>query len=184
MASIFLIGPMGAGKSSVGRALARRLDLRFFDSDREIEARCGVDIPTIFEYEGEAGFRQREARVIDELSAEPDAVLATGGGVVLLESNRRHLAERGHVVLLSVEPAEQLRRVALDTQRPLLRTPDPAARLAALMEERGPLYRGIADVEIETDARRMHHVVSRILGHLRDTGIVASRARRSAVGSR
>ena len=166
MASIFLIGPMGSGKSTVGRALARRLGLPFVDSDREIEARCGVDIPTIFEYEGEAGFRRREARVIDELSASGTLVLATGGGAILAESTRRTLRERGHVVLLAVDPAEQLRRVGGDARRPLLATADPAARLAQLMAERGPLYRETAHVEIRTDSRRMHHVVGRICRHL------------------
>ena len=172
MARIFLIGPMGSGKSTVGRALARRLGLGFADSDREIEARCGVDIPTIFEYEGEAGFRAREARVIDELSAVDDAVLATGGGAVLSAATRRRLRERGHVVLLAVDPAEQLRRVGGDARRPLLATADPAARLAALMTERGPLYRETAHVEVRTDARRMHHVVGRIVRHLQAEGLV------------
>jgi len=167
MTSIFLIGPMGAGKSSVGRALARRIGFRFVDSDKEIVERCGVDIPTIFDYEGEAGFRAREARVIDELTALPDVVLATGGGAVLREDNRARLAARGHVVLLSVDLAEQLRRVAFDTNRPLLRSADPEGRLRALMEERTPIYRALADVEISTDSRRMYHVVSRILRHLK-----------------
>ena len=172
MSSIFLIGPMGSGKSSVGRALARRLGYRFVDSDREIEARCGVDIPTIFEYEGEGGFREREARMIDELTALPETVLATGGGAVLREGNRALLASRGHVVLLSVDIREQLRRVAFDRNRPLLQTDDPEARLRALMEERAPIYRALADVEISTDSRRMYHVVSRILRHLKDNVLV------------
>ena len=167
MTSIFLIGPMGAGKSSVGRALARRLGQRFVDSDREIVERCGVDIPTIFEYEGEAGFRERESRMLDELTALPDIVLATGGGAVLREDNRRRLAERGHVVLLSVDLSEQLRRVAFDPNRPLLQSADPEARLRELMAERTPIYRALADVEISTDSRRMYHVVTRILRHLK-----------------
>lgn len=172
MTSIFLIGPMGAGKSSVGRALARRLGQRFVDSDREIVERCGVDIPTIFEYEGEAGFREREARMLDELTALPDIVLATGGGAVLREDNRRRLAERGHVVLLSVDLSEQLRRVAFDPNRPLLQSPDPEARLRELMAERTPIYRALADVEISTDSRRMYHVVARILRHLKKHELV------------
>ena len=173
MASIFLIGPMGSGKSTVGRALARRLGLPFADSDREIEARCGVDIATIFEYEGEAGFRRREARVIDELSASDTLVLATGGGAILAESTRRALRARGHVVLLAVDPAEQLRRVGGDARRPLLAAADPAARLARLMAERGPLYRETAHVEIRTDSRRMHHVVGRICRHLEAERVLA-----------
>jgi len=172
MSSLFLIGPMGAGKSSVGRALARRIGYRFVDSESELVARCGVDIPTIFDYEGEAGFRDREARLIDELTRLPDVVLATGGGAVLREENRERLAARGHVILLSVDLAEQLRRVAFDPNRPLLRTDDPAARLQALMAERSPIYHALADVEISTDSRRMYHVVARILRHLKKHELV------------
>ena len=171
MTSIFLVGPMGSGKSTVGRALARKIGFRFIDSDREIEARCGVDIPTIFEYEGEAGFRDREARIIDELTQLPGIVLATGGGSVLREANRVNLSSRGHVILLQVDIKEQLRRVAFDSNRPLLQTDDPAARLKALMEEREPIYKKVADVAISTDSRRMYHVVSRILRHLRQEDI-------------
>lgn len=166
MPSIFLVGPMGSGKSTVGKALARRIGFHFIDADRELEARCGVDIPTIFEYEGEAGFREREARLIDELTQRDRIVLATGGGAVLREENRRCLTERGRVVLLAVEVSEQLRRVAGDKRRPLLNTTDPEARLKAIMTEREPIYRSVADVVIKTDARRMHHVVSRILKYL------------------
>ncbi len=168
MPSIFLVGPMGSGKSTVGRALARRIGYRFIDADRELEARCGVDIPTIFDYEGEAGFREREARLIDELTQLERIVLATGGGAVLRPENRRCLTERGHVVLLAVEVTEQLRRVAGDKRRPLLATADPEAKLKALMTERQPIYESVADIEIKTDSRRMHHVVSRILKHLDD----------------
>jgi len=172
MTSIFLIGPMGAGKSSVGRALSNKLGHEFFDSDREIEARCGVDIPTIFEYEGEVGFRDREAAMIAELTARPNIVLATGGGAILRESNRTHLCSRGHVVLLSVELSEQLRRVGFDNRRPLLHTENPKARLQALMEERAPIYEALADVEIATDSRRMHHVVTRIIRHLKSSELI------------
>lgn len=171
MTSIFLVGPMGSGKSTVGRALARKIGYRFVDSDREIEARCGVDIPTIFDYEGESGFRERESRMIDELTALPGIVLATGGGAVLRPENRQHLMCRGHVILLQVDIKEQLRRVAFDSNRPLLQTEDPEARLRSLMEEREPVYKSIADAEISTDSRRMYHVVSRILRHLKKAGI-------------
>ncbi len=157
---------MGSGKSTVGKALARRIGYRFIDADRELEERCGVDIPTIFEYEGESGFRDREERLIEELTQLEKIVLATGGGAVLRPQNRKYLSERGTVVLLAVEVAEQLRRVSGDTRRPLLNTPDPAARLRALMTEREPIYKSVADIEIKTDSRRMHHVVSRILKHL------------------
>ncbi len=173
MTSIFLIGPMGAGKSSVGRSLASKLHYEFYDSDREIEARCGVDIPTIFDYEGEIGFRDREAAMIDELTALPNIVLATGGGAILRDANRLCLRDRGHVVLLSVELKEQFRRIGLDTKRPLLNTEDPKARLRALMEERAPTYKALAHVEIATDSRRMHHVVSRILRHLKSNGLTS-----------
>jgi len=166
MSNLILIGPMGAGKTSVGRALAQRLDRTFYDSDREIESRCGVDIPTIFEFEGEEGFRERETRIIEELTAESDIVLATGGGAVIREENRQYLASRGYVILLSVELKEQLRRVSRDSKRPLLADTDPQARLQQLWEVRGPLYKSVADVEIATDSRRMLHVVNRILKHL------------------
>ncbi len=172
MASIFLIGPMGSGKSTVGRALANKLSYPFFDSDREIEERCGVDIPTIFDYEGEIGFRDREARMIEELTARSNIVLATGGGAILRSENRTNLSARGHVVLLSVEIKEQLRRVGCDNRRPLLHTEDPEARLRALMEERAPIYKALADVEISTDSRRMHHVVTRILRHLQNHSMI------------
>ncbi|MEE9320810.1 MAG: shikimate kinase [Granulosicoccus sp.] len=172
MASIFLVGPMGSGKSTVGRALARKIGYQFIDSDREIEARCGVDIPTIFDYEGETGFRDREARMIDELTMLPELVLATGGGAVLREANRDCLRKRGHVILLSVEIKEQLRRVSYDANRPLLQTEDPKARLLQLMEERAPIYKSVADIEVSTDSRRMYHVVTRILRHLKKHGIL------------
>jgi len=172
MANLILIGPMGAGKTSVGRALANRLERPFFDSDREIEERCGVDIPTIFEFEGEEGFRDRETRVIDELTQEADIVLATGGGAVIREENRRYLAERGHVILLSVELKEQIRRVSRDNKRPLLATADPEARLQQLWDVRGPLYKSVADIEISTDSRRLFHVVNRILKHLQSQQLI------------
>ncbi len=171
MTSIFLVGPMGSGKSTVGRALARKIGYRFVDSDREIEARCGVDIPTIFDYEGESGFRERESRIINELTQLPGIVLATGGGAVLRPENRQHLMSRGHVILLQVDIKEQLRRVGFDANRPLLQTADPEARLRALMEEREPIYKSVADAEISTDSRRMYHVVSRILRHLKKADI-------------
>ncbi len=172
MANLILIGPMGAGKTSVGRALANRLQRTFYDSDREIEARCGVDIPTIFEFEGEEGFRERETRIIDQLTSETDIVLATGGGAVLREENRQYLSSRGHVILLSVELKEQIRRVSRDNKRPLLADVDPEVRLQQLWEARGPLYKSVADVEISTDSRRMLHVVNRILRHLKSHSLI------------
>lgn len=166
MTSYFLIGPMGSGKTSVGRQLAKRLSYDFFDSDREIEARCGVDIPTIFEYEGEEGFRDRESSILDELTARPRIVLATGGGSILREQNRTYLKERGTIILLSVELKEQLRRISLNTNRPLLKVDDPAATLATIMEVRAPIYKAMADLEISTNSSRMQNVVNRIMKNI------------------
>ena len=163
---------MGSGKSTVGRALANKIGYTFYDSDREIEDRCGVDIPTIFEYEGEDGFREREERIIDELTALPDIVLATGGGSILRENNRKLLRSRGYVILLSVDTDEQIRRIGNDTRRPLMQTADPHATLRALMEKRAPLYKELSHVDISTDARRMHHVVSRIQRHLKKENVL------------
>jgi shikimate kinase len=154
---LFLIGPMGAGKSTLGRHLARLLRWPFYDSDREIENRTGADIPWIFDVEGEAGFRQREEMVIDELTLLPEVVLATGGGVVKRESNRRRLHERGTVIYLWTPVEVQLARTRHDRNRPLLQTPDPEGTLRELMEERDPLYRQTA-----------HHVISTASGNLRD----------------
>lgn len=161
--SIFLIGPMGSGKTAVGRQLARMLDLPFHDSDAEIEARTGVDIPFIFEREGEAGFRQREREAIEALTLLEPIVLATGGGAVLLEENRRVLAERGTVVYLETSLAQQLQRVGSGKGRPLLSgRKDLADRLARLREEREPLYREIADHCVTTDRRRVTKVAEQI----------------------
>ena len=148
--SVFLVGLMGAGKSTAGRLLARRLKRAFHDSDHEVERRCGVRIPVIFDIEGEKGFRAREAAVIAELTAVPDVVLATGGGAVLDPASRRLLAERGTVVYLHAPPAALHERVRQDRNRPLLATADPEARLRQLYAERDPLYREIADIVVDT----------------------------------
>ena len=148
--NVYLVGMMGAGKTTVGRTLARRLKLRFVDSDHEIEARCGVKIPVIFEIEGEAGFRAREAQAIAEISALEGIVLATGGGVVLAAENRRLLAEHGTVVYLRATPEDLYERVKHDRNRPLLATADPLARLRELHAQRDPLYRSIADLVVDT----------------------------------
>jgi len=160
--NVFLIGPMGVGKTTVGRALARALGRPFHDSDKEIEAQTGVDIPTIFEFEGEAGFRDREATMIERLSARHDIVLATGGGAVLRAENRRHLAARGMVVFLNASLNELLRRTRRDRNRPLLQTADPRARLEQILRERTPIYRELADLELTTDGRRGKQIVPRI----------------------
>lgn len=147
--NLYLIGLMGAGKTTVGRQLAKRLGRRFVDSDHEIVARTGVSIPTIFEIEGEAGFRKREAQVIAELAAQPDMVVATGGGAVLDPVNRQAMADSGLVIYLCVPPRQLFERTRRDRNRPLLQVADPLARLQALYEQRDPLYREVADVVIE-----------------------------------
>jgi len=160
--SFFLVGPMGAGKSTIGRQLARALGIKFIDSDREVEARTGVDIPLIFELEGEYGFRKREQEVIDELSARPGIVLATGGGAVLDPQNRLNLSSRGNVIYLQTSVNQQLQRTARDRSRPLLQTGNPREKLEQLLAERDPLYREIADIVIETDGCRVRDVVQKI----------------------
>ena len=162
--SIFLIGPMGSGKTAVGRALARSLGVPFHDSDAEVERRTGVDIPFIFEKEGEPGFRAREREAIEALTQLVPIVLATGGGAVLLPENRRHLAERGCVVYLETSVTQQADRVRHGRNRPLLQHPgDIADRLGALMDVRSPLYGEIADFTVSTDGRRVPTVVEEIL---------------------
>ncbi|MCU0836896.1 MAG: shikimate kinase AroK [Chromatiaceae bacterium] len=160
--NIFLVGPMGAGKSTIGRQLAESLGLEFQDSDHEIQRRTGVDIPTIFEFEGEAGFRQRERQVIDELTQQDGIVLATGGGAVLRADNRQDLTARGVVIYLYCSPEQQYTRTARDRNRPLLDTPDPLARLRELMAERDPLYRQVADMVVSTEKRGTASVVKEI----------------------
>lgn len=147
--NIYLVGLMGAGKTTVGRQLAKRLGRPFLDSDQEIEARTGVRIPTIFEIEGEDGFRRREAQTIAELTAESNIVLATGGGVVLNPENRRRLRETGWVVYLNVPPVLLYERTRHDRSRPLLRVPDPLAKLEELHAQRDPLYREIAHLVVD-----------------------------------
>ena len=160
--NLFLVGPMGAGKSAVGRQLARLLHMDFVDSDEEVESRTGVDIPFIFEKEGEAGFRTREAKVIDDLSARQGVVLATGGGAILDAANRSRLGARGYVIYLHTSVAQQLDRTSRGRNRPLLVNDDPRAVLEALMEVRDPLYREIADLVVETDGRRVREVADEI----------------------
>ncbi len=160
--SIFLIGPMGSGKSAVGRQLARMLDLDFIDSDVEIEARTGVDIPLIFEKEGESGFRDREQEAIDSLTAREGIVLATGGGAVLKPANRERLSQRGCVVYPQTSVDQQLERTRHGRQRPLLYTSDPRARLRELLAERLPLYEATADLIVSTDGRRVQAVAEEI----------------------
>jgi len=167
--NVFLVGMMGAGKTTAGRILARRLKRAFYDSDQEIERRCGVKIPVIFDIEGEAGFRQREAAAIAELTALEDVVLATGGGAVLVPASRRHLAARGTVVYLHARPAALYERVRQDKNRPLLATDDPLARLEALYGERDPLYREVADIVTDTGRQSAQSLARHLLGQLKET---------------
>lgn len=176
--SFFLVGPMGAGKTTIGRQLARLLKRDFYDSDREIEQRTGVDIPYIFEMEGEGGFRAREQAMIDELTQRPDIVLATGGGAILDPSNRQHLADRGTVIYLATSAEQTLARTGRDRNRPLLQTEDPLRRLQELLAVRDPLYRAIADLIVSTDGRNAREVVRHILQQLKPSPRRPKRGRR------
>ena len=164
--NLYLVGMMGAGKTTVGRLLARRLKLRFFDSDHEIEARCGVKIPVIFEIEGEAGFRAREAQAIAELTAMEGIVLATGGGAVLAAESRALLSAHGTVVYLRATPEHLYERVRQDRNRPLLAGGDPLGRLRELYRERDPLYREIADVVVDTGRQSVQVLARGLLEQL------------------
>lgn len=161
--NIFLIGPMGAGKSAVGRQLARTLHLTFVDSDDEVESRTGVDIAFIFEKEGEEGFRKREAAAIDDLTKMDNVVLATGGGAVVDPDNRSHLGGRGLVVYLYTTVDQQVSRTKKGRERPLLESGNRRAILEELLLQRDPLYREIADLVVETDGRKVHSVASEII---------------------
>ncbi|VWD39937.1 shikimate kinase [Burkholderia lata] len=164
---------MGAGKTTVGRAVARRLDRTFFDSDHEVEARTGARIPVIFEMEGEAGFRDRESQVIAELSQRENIVLATGGGAVLRPENRDCLKNGGIVVYLRANPHDLWLRTRKDKNRPLLQTEDPKGRLEALYEVRDPLYRECADFVIETGRPSVNGLVNMVLMQLELAGVIA-----------
>lgn len=160
--NLFLVGPMGAGKSAVGRHLARLLHLEFVDSDAEIETRTGVDIPFIFEKEGEEGFRKREVKVIDELSQRDGVVLATGGGAIGDPDSRSRLRARGFVIYLHTSVKQQLERTQKGRERPLLENGDKEKVLQDLMEQRDPLYREISDLIVQTDGRRVQTVAREI----------------------
>jgi shikimate kinase len=161
--SIFLVGLMGAGKTTLGRLLARRLHFEFIDTDLEIEARCGVKIPVIFEIEGEAGFREREASVLDELSTRKGIVLATGGGAVLRADNRGHLAARGVVIYLRARPADLYQRTRHDRNRPLLATADPLRKLEELYVQRDPLYQEVADIVVDTGRQSVQVLLKQVI---------------------
>ena len=167
--NLFLIGPMGSGKSAVGRALAAQLHRHFYDSDDEIESRTGVDVAFVFEKEGESGFRQREAKAIAELTTRTGIVLATGGGAVLSAANRRHLGARGFVVYLQTSVDEQLRRIRHGRERPLIAGEDEIERrrvLETLMSQRAAKYEELADLIVETSGRKVNAVVREVLHRL------------------
>jgi shikimate kinase len=164
--NIYLIGPMGTGKSAVGRQLGRLLGVPYFDSDAEIERQAGVDIPFIFEREGEERFRSREHEALNALCRQEPIVLATGGGAVLAPDNRKLLRDTGIVVYLETSVAQQLQRVGKGRGRPLLNDVDLPARLAELRTVRDPLYREIADITLSTDGRRVARVANMVLAEL------------------
>jgi len=172
MQRLFLIGPMGAGKTTLGRLIAQDLGYEFVDSDRAIEDRTGVSIPTIFDIEGEAGFRERESRIIDELTQKSQIVLATGGGAILRAENRKWLHERGFVVYLKVSIRQQLERTSRDKSRPLLQTPDPATTLTELAKQRTPLYEETAHFSINTNHSRTRTLKNKIINAFQEAETV------------
>ena len=161
--NIFLIGPMGAGKTTIGRLLAKSLGVEFLDSDKEIEQSTGVSIPMIFEYEGELGFRKREAEILADLTAQRRIVLATGGGSVILPENQQILRRRGFVVYLQCPVDTQLERTQRDSNRPLLKTENPRERLEELLKVRDPIYHSIADFIVDTSEYSSRGSVRNIL---------------------
>jgi shikimate kinase len=164
--NIFLVGPMGVGKTTIGRQLASRLNLTFKDSDREIEEQTGASISLIFEIEGEPGFRKREQAMIAKLTAQENIILSTGGGAVLDERNRTHLKNRGCVIYLQASVAELLNRTAYSRNRPLLLANNPSIQLEKIMNERHSLYEEVADVTINTDKHPIRQVVKLVLKQL------------------
>jgi len=168
--NIFIIGPMGAGKTTIGKSLAKALQLDFYDTDREIEARAGADLAWILDIEGEAGFHAREHKVLDELSQHSSIVLSTGGGIIELAENRAILAARGIVIFLQTTIEAQLKRTEKDRRRPLLQTDKPREVLERLREERESFYEELADLTFRTDNNSVRSVVSDIIKSLKDIG--------------
>lgn len=153
MDNIFLIGPMGSGKTTLGRRIAPGLGLEFIDVDEELEKRCGVEVAVIFEIEGEAGFRERESNLLAEIASVPGQLIATGGGSVLSERNREVIRASGTVVWLKTTVGQQIRRLERDKRRPLLAAPDRRKRLTEMAEQRNPVYSSLADVVFESQNR-------------------------------
>ncbi len=169
-ACVFLIGMPGSGKSTIGKGLAKALDRPFVDLDHEIEARCGVAIPVIFEIEGQEGFRKRESQALEAVANQPDWVVATGGGAVLAPANQVILSAKGMVIYLKASVDELYRRTSRDRSRPLLATNDPKARLQELFEQRSPIYQSLADMVIETGSASVSSVVQQIVTILKKNG--------------
>lgn len=165
--NVILVGPMGAGKTTVGKALARLAHMEFIDLDIELEDRTGVSVTTIFEIEGEEGFRRRESALLEEMAARQGSVIATGGGAVVREENRRLIRRMGLVVYLAAPVSRLLRRTRNSRNRPLLNTPDPEKTLTALLAERDPLYREVADIVIRVDDRSPQSFARRLLEEIR-----------------
>ncbi len=160
--NIILIGPMGAGKTTIGRQIARVFGFDFFDSDREIEERTGASIPLIFELEGEQGFRKREQDIIAELAGKSQIVLATGGGAILKEQNRKLLKSSGTIVYLCASLDDLIERTSKDKNRPLLQTENPRAKLQSIITKRDPIYRQLADIILETNKMTVHTAVKKL----------------------
>ena len=169
--NIILVGPMGAGKTTIGKQLAQQMGRDFYDSDREIEKHTGANIPLIFELEGEEGFRKREKNILIELTEKQEIVLATGGGVVLDSDNRTQISENGLVVYLSAPLTQLFNRTSKDRNRPLLQTKNPRKKLEEIIAARDPLYREVADIIIETDDKPVRNVVKNLLLKLAEHNI-------------
>ena len=165
--NIFLVGPMGAGKTSIGKRLSKRLKREFVDSDRVLENRTGVSIATIFELEGEEGFRDRETKILRELAKSEHSVIATGGGIVVREINRPILKENGTIVYLQASVDTQLKRTQHDKKRPLLQTDNRRDKLLALAKQRNPIYEDLADIVIHTDSQSISNSLSQIIKQLK-----------------
>lgn len=168
--NIFLVGLMGAGKTTIGKTLARQLDKTFCDADHAIEERTGVRIPVIFEIEGEAGFRKREEETLDGLTRRQNIVLATGGGAVLAASNRERLKARGTVIYLHGRPEDLYQRTRSDKSRPLLQTSNRLQKLKELYETRDPLYREVADIVVDTGRQSVHSLTEKLKRQLLEQG--------------
>lgn len=166
--NIYLIGPMGAGKSTIGRLLAAELNYAFCDSDRVIEERTGADIPWIFDMEGEAGFREREAQALADLALLSDHIIATGGGIILREQNREVMKSSGYVCYLTASIEQLVERTARDKKRPLLQVDNPRQKIIELLEFRDPLYRETADFIVNTDRRSPKAVAQEIISLIRN----------------